>query len=125
MPRLKWFLVGIAVTAFVADYVRLKAERRLMEETLTKAELAILKSQTTATSCLVDLAYVKARSESDYEKKKFITMAQVAALDTIDRAREGDAEAMMAIQDVGYSIGPGKKLTPIRYGMGGPLTPSH
>lgn len=121
MQRLRWFLIGIAVTAFSADYVRMKAQWVEMESVVTKAEIVSLRSQASNTECLVELAYNRALIESWEAKTKIITTAKLEALYTVDRAKEGDAEALATLKDMGYSISPpGKRLVQSRYGMGGP-----
>lgn len=121
MPRLRWFLIGIAVTTFTADYVRLRAQERELQSAATRAEALTVRAQASNTDCLVELAYNKSMIESWEVKTRLITLAQVEALNTLDRAKEGDAEALASLKSVGYSISsPGKKLVSIRYGIGGP-----
>ena len=121
MPRLRWFLIGIAVTTFTADYVRLRAQEQELQMVATRSELLTLRAQTSNTECLVQLAYNKSMIESWEVRTRLITMAQVDALNAIDRAKEGDAEALASLKNVGYSISnPGKRLVSIRYGIGGP-----
>ena len=121
MQRLRWFLIGIAVTTFSADYVRMKAQWLGMEAVVTKAEVVTIKSQASNTECLVELAYNRALIESWEAKTKLITTAKLEALYTVDRAKEGDAEALATLRDMGYSISPpGRRLVQVRFGMGGP-----
>jgi len=126
MPRLKWFLIGIALTAFFADYIHLKVHHRESEVLASQAVDTAEKFRTVSSACMVELAYRKSMIESWSEKTKIITMAQTETLSAIDRAREGDAEAILALRDLGYSVSNQKKLIAVRYGIGGPLVePSH
>ena len=126
MQRLKWFLIGITATAFSFDYVRLKSGWHEMEYESDRAVALVERVQTTNTACLIELAYRKSMIESWETRSRLTTMAQVAALNSIDRAKEGDAEAVLALRDLGYSVsGPSKKLVVLR-GIGGPIVePSH
>jgi hypothetical protein len=121
MQSLRWFLVGIALTAFSADYIRMKAQWAKMEHVALQSEVVVAKSQATATECLIELATTRATVETWELKTRLITTARVEALNTIDRAKDGDAEAVASLQAMGYSIlQPGKRLIQVRYGMGGP-----
>lgn len=120
MQRLKWLLIGVSITCFLADYIRLKTERYSMEAQVLRFEVEMLKAQTTSTSCLVELAYNRAFIESVTAKSKLITTAKVEALNTIERARQGDAEALMALKDLGYQIDAGKRVSAMRFSVGGP-----
>jgi len=118
MPKLKWFLIGTALTAFSADYLHMKANRWEMEAVATKAMALAERVQSTNTACLVELAYNKSLVETWESRARLAAFAQVEALDSIDRAKEGDAEAILALKDLGFSVS-GKKLVALR-GMGGP-----
>lgn len=120
MQRLKWALVGVAVTCFSADYLRLKAERREMESQVLRFELTTLKAQAVSTECLVDLAYNRSLIESATERSRIITTAKVEALNTIEKARQGDAEAITALKDLGYQLDYNKKISAMKTYMGGP-----
>lgn len=126
MQRLKWFLIGITVTAFSSDYISMKSGWNSMAYESERAVALVERVQATNTTCLIELAYRKSMIESWETKAKLTTLAQVDALNSIDRAREGDAEAVLALKDLGYSIsGPGKRLAVLR-GIGGPIVdPSH
>jgi len=119
VQRLKWFLVGTALTAFTADYLNLKAHHRESEALATKAAATADRFQTVNTACLVELAYNKSLIDSWSEKSRIITMARSETLVTIDKAKEGDAEAILALKDLGYTISQ-KRITAMRYGIGGP-----
>lgn len=121
MVRLRWLLIGIATTAFSADYLRMKAQWREMASVATLAEAVSVRSQATTNACLVELAYNKSMIETWEVKTKLITTAKMEALHTIDRAKDGDAEAVAALKDMGYSVSSqGKKIVQMRYGIGGP-----
>jgi len=126
MIKLKWFLIGTALTAFSADYLHMKAQWHEFESVATRSVDMVERVQASNTTCLIELAYNKSMIESWETKTKIVTLAQVEALNAIDRARDGDAEAVTALRDLGFSVsGSGKKLVVLR-GMGGPLIePSH
>jgi len=119
MSKLKWFLIGTALTAFSADYLNMKVHHRETDVLTTKAIATSERFHAVNTSCLVELAYNKSLIDSWAEKTKIITMARSETLATIDKAKEGDAEAVLALRDLGYSINQ-KKVTAVRYGVGGP-----
>lgn len=118
MPKLKWFLIGTALTAFSADYLHLKVNHWEMESVATRAVALTERAQATSTACLVELAYNKSLVETWEARARLVTFSQVEALDSIDRAKEGDPEAVLALKDLGFSVS-GKKLVVLR-GMGGP-----
>ena len=120
MQRLKWILIGVSVTCFLADYLHLKAERQAMESQVLRFELATVKAQAISTECLVDLAYNRSLLESMTERARLVTTAKVEALNTIEKARQGDAEAIMALKNLGYQLDYNKKISAMRTYMGGP-----
>jgi len=121
MQRLRWLLIGIATTAFSADYINMKAHWRDLEAVATKSEAVTVRSQATATACLVELAYNKSLIESWEAKTRIITTAKMEAINTVERAKEGDAEALATLRDIGYTVNPSaKKLVQMRNGIGGP-----
>lgn len=124
MQRLKWFLIGIALTSFAADYLRMKTGWLQMESIALRSELAADRAQVTSTACLVELAYNKSLIESWVEKKRLATLAQTEILQTLDRAREGDREAISDLASLGYIISKANNrlvafLPPTDRGMGG------
>jgi hypothetical protein len=111
MRNLKWFLVGVALTSFTADYIRMKAAWRDMEVMVVAAESVATSTQATNVSCLVELAYNRSMMESWVERRRLTTLAQVEVLESIDRARDGDAEAYESLATLGFTFSkPGNRL---------------
>lgn len=104
MQRLKWFLIGIALTSFAADYLNMKVGWMKMESVALRATLAADRAQVNSTACLVELAYNKSLIESWTEKRRLVTLAQMEILQTLDKAKEGDADAVSALADLGYAV---------------------
>lgn len=124
MQRLKWFLIGIALTSFAADYLNMKAGWVKMESVALHATLAAERAQVNNTACLVELAYNKSIMESWTEKRRLVTLAQTEILQTVDKAKEGDADAISALADLGYTVTKSSNrlvalLPPAHRGMGG------
>lgn len=124
MQRLKWFLIGIALTSFAADYLNMKVGWMKMESVALRATLAADRAQVNNTACLVELAYNKSLIESWTEKRRLVTLAQMEILQTLDKAKEGDVEAVSALADLGYSVTKSNNrlvavLPPAHRGMGG------
>lgn len=111
MQRLKWFVIGIALTSFSADYVSMKAGWRKMESVATLSIAAADKAQASNTACLIELSYDKSLIESWAEKRRLVTLAHTEILQTLDRAREGDSEAITTLGDLGYVLTkPGNRI---------------
>lgn len=111
MDRLKWLAIGVAATAFLADYVGMKASWRDMEAVVVKAQAVATREQATSVACLSELVASKSITESLVERKKLAVIAQVDALQMLEKARNGDAEAMAFIGELGFTVSkPGKRL---------------
>lgn len=124
MQRLKWFLIGIALTSFASDYISMKVGWLHMESIALRSTLAADRAQVNSTACLVELAYNKSIIESWVEKRRLTTLAQTEILQTLDRAREGDREAISDLASLGYTISKANNrlvasLPPTSRGMGG------
>lgn len=111
MQRLRWFLAGIALTAFSADYLNMKARWREMEFASTQSQIVSVKAQASNSECLITLAYNRSIIESWEARKKIEVLAQVEVLQSVDKAREGDTTAIAYLKDLGYEVSkPGNRL---------------
>lgn len=124
VQRLKWFLIGIALTSFAADYLNMKVGWMRMESISLRATLAAERAQVNSTACLVELAYNKSLIESWTEKRRLVTLAHAEILQTLDKAKDGDPEALSVLSDLGYSITKSNNrlvatLPPASRGIGG------
>jgi len=104
MQKLKWFAVGVALTCWFGDWVRLRAERLQMDTNSTLAVLQATRSQSNETSCLVELAVNRSLIESWTEKTKLATLAREEALQMVKRAEEGDPNAIFSLRELGFYV---------------------
>lgn len=104
MQKLKWFAVGVAITCWFGDWVRLRTERLQMDTNSTRAILQATRAQSDETQCLVELAVNRSLIESRNEKTKLATLAREEALQMVKNAEEGDANAIYSLRELGFYI---------------------
>lgn len=125
MIKFRWFLIGIALTAFTADYVHMKAFEKDAESRAMKALAVATRAEASNTACLIELAYNRAAMESLESRKKLSVLAQIEVLQMVEKARNNEPEAIAYLKDIGFVISkPNNHITAFAsydrgHGMGG------
>lgn len=99
--KARWFLVGVIVTLFFGDWLRMKVEREELLRDESKAqELAEARIKAVA-SCNKTLNDVKVML-SNYElRAQIAVLARAQSLDLFTRAKKGDQQAKEMLMDLG------------------------
>lgn len=102
--KLKWFAIGVALTAFFGDWLRMRVQWDAMAAESTRSMAVITRVQATNYDCLVSLASDRAIIESWVERSKIMTLAKAEALQTLKLSEEGDANANFQLKEMGFYI---------------------
>lgn len=100
----KWLLIGISLTCFGFDYLKTKVEARELVATAQEAIEVSRRTLAASAACLNELTVQKATIESWEYRRRMETYTRVEVLQSVERAKDGDAEAIAALRDLGYYI---------------------
>jgi hypothetical protein len=83
MPRLKWFLAGVALTIFMTDWARLRIERAGLFHEAQRAITIAEQRGTQVTQCLAALE----KSKDLQDTAQVAYLARVQTLDEVVKAK--------------------------------------
>ena len=99
--KVKWFLIGVIVTVFLGDWLKMKVERKqLMEVSVSSTELA--ESRTATVSACEDSLNEVKEMLSDVElRARVAVLVRAQSMDLFVRAHNGEQKAKDMMIDLG------------------------
>jgi len=99
--KARWFLVGVIVTAFFGDWLRMKVEREQLFREAGRAVEVVEEKSKTIDSCNQTLSDVKQMLNSYELRAQIAVLARAQSLDLFTRSRRGDPQAKEMLKDLG------------------------
>lgn len=99
--KMRWFLIGVIVTVFFGDWLRMRVERaQLLHDSIQASELAE-DSLRSVSSCNQTLASVKDMLSSLELRSQIALLTRAQALDLFTRSKKGDPQAKELMRELG------------------------